>query len=506
MDEEKINSISFRDILHVVFKRKIQILLFFSITVFTVAIGTYMVRPTYEATAQLLVKTGRENIYVPTLPAGGISRPVVSFNREEQINSEIEILRSLFLAEKVVEFLGPGVIYEDMNGSGPGLLGFWRRVFQTTQTTGSSQPTLQRAAIKLQKGLTVKAVLTSHVINIRFKHRDPHLAATTVDTLVRLYLDRHLQIHRSPHSNGFFRRQSEIVKRKLKQAEENLETFKEKHHLTSLEEERSLLLRQEADFRTALNQILSQEVETESRLRQLRHQLATTPKTIPLSEEIDHNPLVISSLQAKLVELKLKEHELLAKYTAQSHLVQSIGDSIAMVQKKLAEQEARRHGRTRIGVSPVYQTLEQELFRNQAELKALRAKKESYRARTADYQKGLKKLNRLEMEFNHLQQEVAIDRQNYRLYLTKFEESRISDAMDTEKIANVKLIEPAKRPLKPVSPRIRLNMVLAVFLGGFGAVGLAFFFEYLNDSLEKEEDVENYLRVPVLASIPELKT
>ena len=63
----------------------------------------------------------------------------------------------------------------------------------------------------------------------------------------------------------------------------------------------------------------------------------------------------------------------------------------------------------------------------------------------------------------------AIDRQSYRLYLTKFEESRISDAMDTEKIANVKLIEPAQLPLKPVSPRIRLNMVLAVFLGGFGA-------------------------------------
>jgi len=501
MDEEKINSISFRDILHVVFKRKIQILLFFSITVFTVAIGTYMVKPTYKATAQILVKTGRENMYVPTLPAGGTSNPVVRVNRVvEQINSEIEILKSLFLAEKVVEFLGPGVIYKDMNGSGPGLLGFWRR-----QTTGSSQPTLQKAAIKLQKGLTVEAVINSNVISISFKHKDPHLAATTVDTLVKLFFDRHLQIHKSPQTNGFFRRQSEIVRNKLKQAEENLETFRKKHNLTSLEEERSLLLRQEGDLRTVLKQTQSQDVETESRLGQLRHQLATTPKTIPLSEEIDHNPLVNSSLQAKLVELKLKEHELLAKYTAHSHLVQSIGQIIAMVQKKLAEQETRRHGRTRIGVSPVYQTLEQELFRNQAELKALRAKKESYLAHIADYRKGLEKLNRLEMEFNRLQQEVAIDRQNYRLYLTKFEESRISDAMDTEKIANVKLIEPAKRPHKPVSPNKRLNMVLAIFLGGFGAVGLAFFSEYLNDSLEKEEDVENYLRVPVLASIPELK-
>ncbi len=492
MDTENFPSMSFRDILHVVFKRKIQILLFFSLTVFTVAIGTYMVRPTYESTAKILIKTGRANMYVPTFPAGGTSKPVVSFTRLEQINSEIEILKSLFLAKKVVGSLELGVISADLNGSGPG--------------PGSSQPSLQIAAIKLQKDLTVKAVENSNVINISFKNKDPHLAAATVDTLVRLYLDRHLQIHKSPQSNGFFRRQSKIVNKKLNQAEANLEAFKEKNKLTSIEEERSLLLRQEADLRTALNQIQSQEVETESRLRQLRHQLATTPKTIPLDEVINHNPSVISSLQAKLVELKLKEHELLAKYTDQSRAVQSVRDEIQMVRKKLAEQKARRHGTTRIGLSPLHQMLEQEFFRNQTELKALQAKKESYLAHTADYRKRLEKLNRLEIKFNRLQQEVEIDRQSYRLYLTKFEESRISDAMDTDKIVNVKLIEPANLPLKPVSPRVYMNMVLGIFLGGFVAVGLAFFSEYKDDSLEKDEDVENHLHMPVLASIPELKT
>ncbi len=144
MEVEKIPSMTFRDILHVVFKRKIQILLFFSITVFTVAIGTYMVRPTYEATAKILIKTGRANMYVPTFPAGGTSKPVISSTRVEQINSEIEILKSLFLAKKVVGSLELGVIYEDLNGSGPG--------------PGSSQPTLQIKAIELQKGLTVEAL------------------------------------------------------------------------------------------------------------------------------------------------------------------------------------------------------------------------------------------------------------------------------------------------------------------------------------------------------------
>ena len=48
----------------------------------------------------------------------------------------------------------------------------------------------------------------------------------------------------------------------------------------------------------------------------------------------------------------------------------------------------------------------------------------------------LQELNQIDVKLNQLQQQVDVDRQNYRLYLTKFEESRISDAMDTEKISS----------------------------------------------------------------------
>jgi capsular polysaccharide biosynthesis protein len=77
--------------------------------------------------------------------------------------------------------------------------------------------------------------------------------------------------------------------------------------------------------------------------------------------------------------------------------------------------------------------------------------------------------------------------------------------MDSEKITSVSLIEPAQLPLKPVSPKPMLNLVLAIFIGVFGGLGFAFFFHYLGDSLEMVEDVEEYLQLPVLASIPELK-
>ena len=46
-----------------------------------------------------------------------------------------------------------------------------------------------------------------------------------------------------------------------------------------------------------------------------------------------------------------------------------------------------------------------------------------------------------------------------------------------------------------------LNLMLAIFLGAFGGLGLAFFMEYMDDKIEKIEDVEETLNLPVLASV-----
>jgi tyrosine-protein kinase Etk/Wzc len=77
--------------------------------------------------------------------------------------------------------------------------------------------------------------------------------------------------------------------------------------------------------------------------------------------------------------------------------------------------------------------------------------------------------------------------------------------MDSQRITSVNLIEPAQVPLKPVSPRKFLNLVLGLFLGALGGLGLAFFLHYLDDSLEDVEEIEDALDVPVLISVPYAK-
>ena len=114
MEERVMKALSLRDLAHVVFKRKSMILLFFLAVNLAVLVGTFLATPIYQAESQILVRTGRENIYTPIVTAGSSQGPVLSLNREEQINSAIEILKSPSLLEKTAESIGPKVIYSDL--------------------------------------------------------------------------------------------------------------------------------------------------------------------------------------------------------------------------------------------------------------------------------------------------------------------------------------------------------------------------------------------------------
>jgi len=427
MDTLEFRQMSLRNFFHVIFKRKNQMLLFFLVLTLSVAIVTFAKKPTYEAKIQILVKLGRESVYVPQ---SGRDGPIISVDRENQINSEIELLKNRSLVEIVIKSLGPETIYKDIDH--------------------------KNAILKFQKSLSIIRIKGSNVIEVSFKHNDPKLAATVVNTFANAYLEQHLIVHKNPRSVIFFEEQSQILKSKLEQAEETLKAFKKRYNVTSLEEEQKLLLEQITSLRGELTRTLSQEAEIQNQARPLNKQ------------------------EERLIELELKEKEMLAKYKPRSRLVQNVKEEIKMLREKIH-------------------------FRNQAERRAIAAKKETQNTQLAYYQNKLEQLNRIKEKLGQIQMAVDVSRQNYRLYMTRLEESRISDAMDDKKISNVSLIEPALPPLKPVSPKVILNILIGIFLGGFGGLVFAFFSEYLDDSLEKPEDVEMVLKLPVLASIPDLE-
>ena len=71
--------------------------------------------------------------------------------------------------------------------------------------------------------------------------------------------------------------------------------------------------------------------------------------------------------------------------------------------------------------------------------------------------------------------------------------------MDME---NINVIDPAREPGNPVTPRLQLNIATALMVGLLGAVGLTFMFEYLDRSIRDPEEASRLLEIPVLGVIP----
>ncbi|MGD8975484.1 MAG: GumC family protein [Desulfobacterales bacterium] len=514
-----------RVFLHILFKRKLFIIIFFAVTILISGIFAIRMKPTYMADSQIMIKMGREHVFMPTSTDVG-GRPFLSFSSLEQINSEIELIKSRPLIENVVEVLGPWTIYKDLidsdadageNDTGfftgliTALSDFLHSLFDSEQKerleehlTGerAGLSDHEKAVLRVQGKLEVSSIRNSRIIEISFQHEDPQIAATVVKNLVAAYLDKRPHVHKSPESYEFFQEQSNLLKTRIRETEEKLKKFKKEHNVVDLEEERSILLQKKADLQARMNESKSQQVETQKRISEISEQLESTPKKIQQGETTNLNALLINTLEERLVALEIKERELLAKYTESNHLVQDVKKQLKIVRDKLAEQETKRYGAASFGPNETYQRLKEDLFRNEAELEAINVKITSQRTHLAEYAERLDNLNAVENVIKELQDELEVDKENYQLYLTKHEESRISSEMDSKKIANVSVINTAQPPLNPMVNKAILCLAVGLLFAVFGSVGLAIFLEFLNEDLERPEDIEELLGAPVLASVP----
>lgn len=78
----------------------------------------------------------------------------------------------------------------------------------------------------------------------------------------------------------------------------------------------------------------------------------------------------------------------------------------------------------------------------------------------------------------------------------------IDSVKEIMKVENVQVIDVAQTPTTPIKPRPMLNMAIAGVLGVMLAVFFAFLKEFLDTSIKTPEDVEKYLGLPVMGTIP----
>ena len=469
-----------RDVVAILF-RQWRTLLFAFVSVVFLALISGLWAPKYEAHMKILVLRQRMDVAVSAEPnAPAQVPPAVT---EEELNSEVELLRSDDLLRKVV--IATGLQHRS------------RSVFDR----GSEDRRIASAVRKLGKDLAIEPVRKADVIAVSYQSSDPQLSANVLNVLAVDYMEKHREVHRASGEFIFFDQQTERFRRGLEESQAQLANFTHVNGVVSARTERDLALQHLAEFDAAADQAQASAVETEQRIQFLQTQLATMRPRMTTQVKDSENQLLMQQLKSTLLNLELKRTELLTKYDPSYRLVQEVDKQIGDTKAEIDAEENRPAKDETTDVDPTYAMLRSDLAKAQEDLTAFKSRSDATRQVAADYHKTAEGLQERALQQDDLEQTEKTQEENYLLYQQKMEEARISDALDQRGILNVAVAEQPIVPAIPTQSPVKAAGITLLF-GFFASFGAAFAADYASPSFRTPDEVVGYLDMPVLASLP----
>jgi len=452
---------------------------------------------TYEAETEILVKRERVD---PVVTPDNTASPILTTDvNEENLNSEVEILRSHDLLEKVV--IACGLDHEPPHSL---ISSFIRTVVSSIMEKLAISPgkdrTVALAVRRLGKKLQIDAIRKTNMVKVSYESPDPQLAAHVLRTLTNLYLEKHLEVRRAPGTFAFFQQQSTNYWNGLQAAEEKLADFNRRQNTVSAQTEKSAGELKLVDFEASLRQTWTAIAATEGRLEMLTSQMASTPSR--LTTQIKTNSLMLQQLKSTLLTLELKRTEMAGKYAPSYIPLRDLESEIAETKAAIAKEETEPIHDDTTDQNPTHQWIADEIAKAKTDLESLKEQAAATEQQIRAYRSDLLVLDGKDLEQQDLIRAAKLQESNYLLYQNKREEARISDALDEKHISNVSVAEAAVTPALPSDLGPVLLLILGLVSGTGLSVGLAFLAERFSLALRKPEDVKALLELPVLAAFP----
>jgi uncharacterized protein involved in exopolysaccharide biosynthesis len=438
----------------------------------------------YQANMKVLVRRGRADAPVSAGENAPLDLTRIAVS-EEELNSEVELLRDDDVLRSVVQQTGIG-------GRD------WLHVLRLSE--GPPQR-LERAARRLAKKLRVEPVKKTNLIAVSYATDDPQTAQRVLQAVAGAYLEKHKTVHRPSGELHFFDQQIEESRRLLEDSKERLLTFSEQHGAVSAGLQRDLALQKFSEMDASDRQTKIALAETGQRVADLRTLMNTLPERTTTQIRSADNPELLKALKSSLMDLQLKRTQLLTKFEPNHRLVQEVDQQIAQAESSIAAESSAPVRDETTDKDPHYEWAKSELEKSEVQLRALRAREGATNSQRVAYRAITQKLGEDAITQDDLlsTEKAALD--NYLLYVKKQEEARMNDALDELGIVNVAI---AEQPVAPALPIWSVPMILLFGLFGAGAagVGAAFVADYVDPAFRDPDDVVASLNVPVLASLP----
>jgi len=401
---------------------------------------------------------------------------------EEDLNSEVELLKSTDLLRKVVSTTG---LDHD----------------RSLGARSTPEAAIETAVLQLEKHLRVEAIRKTNIISLKYESRDAQLASKVLVALSQAYAEKHIEVHRPSGEVKFFEEQVAVYKQNLADAQHRLMSFDLQNGVVSPQLERDLALQRVNDFSASARQASQAAQEGNERLEVLRNELAhMQPQTVAAVRTTSNEP-VLGQLKQVLSNLELKRTEMLGRYAPTYRPIQDLDAQITELKDSIAEEMKQPlHDETK-QANPVYQWAQQELAKTEAEVGMMKTRATAAASISAQYQGKAQGLNQQTIIQQDLQRDANTQETNYLLYLRKLEEARSSEALDRGGILNVVIAQHPVAPTLPARSRqyAALMTLLICLTCGLSS---AFVVDLMAPSFRTADEVARYLNAPVLACLP----
>src|SRR5467141_14491 len=461
-------------------KRLPTILMVFFILFTAILIATLKQRPVYRA--QVLLEIQKENPDIPTIKEL-YELDAVS---DAYLRTQYSILASESLSRRVIDQLQLESLPEF---NSPKWWQFWPgkkkspppQAFAVGPLPEARDRELsQRVLERFQDRLIIDPVNRSRLVAVRFDSRDPELAARVVNTLASDYVEQNLEARwqATQKAAEWLSQQLVSVKAKLEKSEDDLQNYARRNGLVFLETDKG-------PSQNVANERLQQLQEQLTKAQGERYEKEALYRLVQTAESgalpgVFENKL-IQDLSERLAELKRDRAQLSTTFSPDYPRVKEIQSQIDEIEGSLRDERQRATGRI---VNDYSAAVRRENLAHQA---------------LGEQPHPVSLIAEKSVQYNILKREVDTNKQLYEGLLQRLKEAGVSAGL---KASNIRIVDSAEPPAKPVKPKTLLNLAVALFLGLGLGICAAVFQERMDDTLKGDDDVERLFGLSSLALIP----
>jgi tyrosine-protein kinase Etk/Wzc len=333
---------------------------------------------------------------------------------------------------------------------------------------------LNYAVKDLQSNLEVSPIRNTRLIRLKLNATHLEAAQGLLSSVITAYQDRKIKQKTQMASKAleFIDQQLNTVDRQLQKAVGQLKRFKEDNKLISLSESVKVAVDQLAELENSQKELMIVSQQSRFLLTALEGQHTIDKESLYALGNTMNQELLIS-LATDLSQLQAQRASLRSRFT-------EFHPNIQALDKKIS----RLKGKIRAEVESLVASLDTQQKALAREIKGA--------------EKRLEKLPEAERRLADLTRQAKVYQDTYSFMLEKRGELQVTRA---SQIGDIWVVEPAYADPIRIKPRVMLNLVLAVIVGLVLGIGVAFFLDYLDDSVKNAEDIHALVQVPILGTI-----